>query len=136
VKEQMPVFMSSSDRVAQLYPQAPGSLFIAFYDSQGYGGGGLRNIFYSTETVASFIPTVRLWLLRESKQRTETAQNVSWDRHRSGREDMQDVTVHDPASNVGSAHLLPSQGHEACSLPPHDLEINALYHRKRLLAEI
>jgi hypothetical protein len=27
------------DRVAQLYPQAPGSLFVAFYDSQGYGGG-------------------------------------------------------------------------------------------------
>jgi hypothetical protein len=31
--------MSPSDRVAQLYPQAPGSLFIAFYDSQGDGGG-------------------------------------------------------------------------------------------------
>jgi hypothetical protein len=25
--------------VAQLYPQALGSLFVAFYDSQGYGGG-------------------------------------------------------------------------------------------------
>jgi hypothetical protein len=31
--------MSHSYRVAQLYLQAPGSLFIAFYDSQGYGGG-------------------------------------------------------------------------------------------------
>jgi hypothetical protein len=31
--------MSPSERVAQLYPQAPGSLSIAFYDSQGYGGG-------------------------------------------------------------------------------------------------
>jgi hypothetical protein len=31
--------MSPSDRVAQLYPQAPGSLFVAFYDWQGYGGG-------------------------------------------------------------------------------------------------
>jgi hypothetical protein len=31
--------MSPSDRVAQLYPQAPDSLFIAFYDWQGYGGG-------------------------------------------------------------------------------------------------
>jgi hypothetical protein len=29
------VFMSPSDRVAQLYPQAPVSLFVAFYDSQG-----------------------------------------------------------------------------------------------------
>jgi hypothetical protein len=31
--------MSPSDRVALLYPQAPGSLFVAFYDSQGYDGG-------------------------------------------------------------------------------------------------
>jgi hypothetical protein len=30
--------MSPSDREAQLYPQAPGSLSVAFYDSQGYGG--------------------------------------------------------------------------------------------------
>jgi hypothetical protein len=29
------LYLSPSDRVAQLYPQAPGSLFIAFYDSQG-----------------------------------------------------------------------------------------------------
>jgi hypothetical protein len=28
-----------SDRVAQLHLQAPGSLFVVFYDSQGYGGG-------------------------------------------------------------------------------------------------
>jgi hypothetical protein len=25
--------------VAQLYPQAPGALFVAFYDLQGHGGG-------------------------------------------------------------------------------------------------
>jgi hypothetical protein len=30
--------MSPSAREAKLYPQAPGSLFVAFYDSQGYGG--------------------------------------------------------------------------------------------------
>jgi hypothetical protein len=35
---QVSVFMSPSDRMAQLYPQAPGSLFVAFYDSQGEGG--------------------------------------------------------------------------------------------------
>jgi hypothetical protein len=30
-----------SDRAAHLlvYSQAPGSLFVAFYDSKGYGGG-------------------------------------------------------------------------------------------------
>jgi hypothetical protein len=35
---QVPVFMSSRNRVAQLYPQALGSLFVASYESQGYGG--------------------------------------------------------------------------------------------------
>jgi hypothetical protein len=37
-EDQVSVFMFPSDRVAQLYPQAPGSLFVASYDSQGYGG--------------------------------------------------------------------------------------------------
>jgi hypothetical protein len=39
---QVPVFISPRNRVAQLYPQALGSLFVASYDSQGYGGG-IRN---------------------------------------------------------------------------------------------
>jgi hypothetical protein len=38
------MFMSPSDRVAQLYPQAPGSLYVAVYDSQGYGGGTLTRL--------------------------------------------------------------------------------------------
>jgi hypothetical protein len=37
--DQVPVFMSPGDRVAQSYPPVPGSLFVALYDSQGYGGG-------------------------------------------------------------------------------------------------
>jgi hypothetical protein len=36
---QVPVFISPRDKVAQLYPQALGSLFFTSYDSQGYGGG-------------------------------------------------------------------------------------------------
>jgi hypothetical protein len=36
---QVPVFISPRNKVAQLYPQALGSLFVASYDSQGYGGG-------------------------------------------------------------------------------------------------
>jgi hypothetical protein len=32
------------DRVAHLYPQAPASFFVAFYDSQGYGGGILTHL--------------------------------------------------------------------------------------------
>jgi hypothetical protein len=35
----VPVFTPPGDRVAQLYHKAPGSLFVASYDSQGYGGG-------------------------------------------------------------------------------------------------
>jgi hypothetical protein len=35
----VPVFISPMNRVAQLYPQALGSLFVASYDSQGCGGG-------------------------------------------------------------------------------------------------
>jgi hypothetical protein len=36
---QVPVSICPRNRVAQLYPQALGSLFVASYDSQGYGGG-------------------------------------------------------------------------------------------------
>jgi hypothetical protein len=36
--------MSPSDRVAQLYPQASGSLSIIFYNSQGYGEGILTHL--------------------------------------------------------------------------------------------
>jgi hypothetical protein len=36
---QVSVFMSPSDRVAKIYPEAPGYLFVTFYSSQGYGGG-------------------------------------------------------------------------------------------------
>jgi hypothetical protein len=36
---QVPVFISPRNRVVQLYPQPLGSLFVAFYDSEGYGGG-------------------------------------------------------------------------------------------------
>jgi hypothetical protein len=35
---QVPIFISPRNRVAWLYTQALGSLFVASYDSQGYGG--------------------------------------------------------------------------------------------------
>jgi hypothetical protein len=41
---QVPVFISSRNRVAQLYPRALGSLFVASHDSQGYGGGILTHL--------------------------------------------------------------------------------------------
>jgi hypothetical protein len=36
---QVPVFISPRNRIAQIYPRALGSLFVASCDSQGYGGG-------------------------------------------------------------------------------------------------
>jgi hypothetical protein len=39
LEDQVHVFIFPRNRVAQLYPQALGSLFVAFYDSQSYGGG-------------------------------------------------------------------------------------------------
>jgi hypothetical protein len=36
---QVPVFISPRIRVAQLYTQALGSLYVVSYDSQSYGGG-------------------------------------------------------------------------------------------------
>jgi hypothetical protein len=41
---QVPVFIYPRNRVAQLYPQALGSLFVASYDSQDYGGGILARL--------------------------------------------------------------------------------------------
>jgi hypothetical protein len=35
----VPVFITLRNRVARLYTQAPGSVFVASYDSRGYGGG-------------------------------------------------------------------------------------------------
>jgi hypothetical protein len=36
---QVPVLISPRNRMARLYPQALGSLFVTSYDSQDYGGG-------------------------------------------------------------------------------------------------
>jgi hypothetical protein len=44
LKDQVSIFMSPRDKEAQLYPQAPHSLFIAFYDSQSYGTGILTHV--------------------------------------------------------------------------------------------
>jgi hypothetical protein len=41
---QVPVFISPRNKVAQLYPRALGSLFVASYDSQGYGGDILTRL--------------------------------------------------------------------------------------------
>jgi hypothetical protein len=38
LEDQVPVFIYPRNRVARLYPQSLGSLFVASYDSQGYSG--------------------------------------------------------------------------------------------------
>jgi hypothetical protein len=40
----VPVFISPWNRVSQLYPRALGSLIVASYDSQSYGGGILTRL--------------------------------------------------------------------------------------------
>jgi hypothetical protein len=53
---QVPVFISPRDRVDHLYPQALGSVFVASYDSQGYGAGirtFLHKGFYAKAAVTS-----------------------------------------------------------------------------------
>jgi hypothetical protein len=47
--------MSLRNRVAQLYPRALGSLFVASYDSQGYGGSIITRL-HKVE-VKSYITT-------------------------------------------------------------------------------
>jgi hypothetical protein len=46
---QVPKFISPRNRVAQLYPRALDSLFVASYDSQGYGGGILTRLHASKQ---------------------------------------------------------------------------------------
>jgi hypothetical protein len=57
---QVPVFISLRNRVAQLYPQALSSLFVASYDSQSASLGSLLYSLgaNSTENIASNNPSV------------------------------------------------------------------------------
>jgi hypothetical protein len=60
LEDQVSVFMSPRNRVAQLYPKAPCSLFVAFYESQGYGGGIVTRL--HTGRYMS-IPWIKFWSL-------------------------------------------------------------------------
>jgi hypothetical protein len=48
------------NRVAQLYPQAPGSLFVASYDLQGYGGSFRTRLHAVWLRLIRFAPTYRI----------------------------------------------------------------------------
>jgi hypothetical protein len=60
---QVPVLISPRNRVAQLYPQVLGSLFVVSYDSQGCGGG-IRTCLYASALTAKKppLPTIPLLL--------------------------------------------------------------------------
>jgi hypothetical protein len=63
----VPVFLLPRNRVAQLYPQVLGFLFVASYDSQGYGGSILTRLYTGlskTRCVSATKPN-RLLLFRE-----------------------------------------------------------------------
>jgi hypothetical protein len=59
LEDQVPVFISRRDRVAQLYPQALGSLYVASYDSQGYGGGIRTRLHTGSNTQMAWDPRYR-----------------------------------------------------------------------------
>jgi hypothetical protein len=65
LEDQVPVFISPSDRVTQLYPQAPGSLFVAFCKSQGYGGGILTRLHTGKHLYIQPDKLFKLWAQRE-----------------------------------------------------------------------
>jgi hypothetical protein len=76
---QVPVFISPRNRVAQLYPQALGSVFVASYDLQGYGGGirpilnivcfeRVPNTSGPTEERTQSVTSRRVWPEQRSKE--------------------------------------------------------------------
>jgi hypothetical protein len=50
--------MSLGDKVAHLYPQALSSLFVAFYDSQGYGRGILTRLHFRSNHVLILMDSI------------------------------------------------------------------------------
>jgi hypothetical protein len=57
MEDQVSVYMSPSDRAAQLFPKVSGSLFVALYGSLVYGGGILTR-FHTDSMVMMMI----IWL--------------------------------------------------------------------------
>jgi hypothetical protein len=61
--------MPASDRVAQLYPQAPGSPFVTYYDLQGYDGGTLTRLHTGLQ---QRIPAINKFDTTEQKQQQKS----------------------------------------------------------------
>jgi hypothetical protein len=79
---QVPVFISPRNRVAQLLPRALGSIFVGYYDSQGYGEGILTRLHTGPRTDP------------KSKSRYDwRSVSMSWCRAPSGPHDQMFITV-------------------------------------------
>jgi hypothetical protein len=74
---QVSVFMSPSHRVAQLYPQAPGSVFVAYYDLQGCGGSILTHLHTEMPTRCQYT-IFRLFRTFRDLQKTLTLALSLW----------------------------------------------------------
>jgi hypothetical protein len=61
LEDQVSALMPPSDRVAQVYPQAPGSLSVAFHSWQGYGGG-ILTYFHKIRLNLGFVKFLRIAL--------------------------------------------------------------------------
>jgi hypothetical protein len=58
LEDQVPVFISHRNKVAQLYPRALGSLYVASYDLQGNDGGLLTSLHTGLKVELNLRPTV------------------------------------------------------------------------------
>jgi hypothetical protein len=67
LEDKVSVFMSPSDRVAQLYAQAPGSFFVLFYDSHAKINE-LRIVKTVKESVVSYLEALSRNFLRETEE--------------------------------------------------------------------
>jgi hypothetical protein len=76
---QVPVFIFPRIRVAQLYPQALGSLFEASYDSQGYGGG-IRTRLHAGWT-GLLLASPYIFSVRTTAQKTSVALQWIYSNH-------------------------------------------------------
>jgi hypothetical protein len=65
---QVPIFISPRNRVARLYSQALGSLFIASYDLQDYGGGVWPHLYTGISLLTSSDLNILLYSVSVSKE--------------------------------------------------------------------
>jgi hypothetical protein len=63
LEDQVPVFMSHSNKMVQFYPQSPGSLFVAFYYSHENSAGIPTRLRAGTSRIIIYGSTVLCWTL-------------------------------------------------------------------------